>query len=804
MKPLRHIGKPANRVDGPEKVRGSARYTADMHVPGQLVARVLRSSIPHGRIVRLDVTPALAVPGVLAAITAADFANHGRYGFPIQDNFVLAHERVRYVGDAIAAVAAETAAAAEAGLAAIVLELEPLPVVDTIEAALAANAPLVAAEERAGHAHGVQGEGNLCLTQVVRNGDPAPLLAASAVQLDAVYHTAFQEHAYLEPEAVLAVPNAANPDRAPDIPEMPNDGLTVYACNQSPFVNRDTTAAVLGLSPEQVRIVQPYVGGSFGGKDEVVYEMSAQTARLAQLTGRPVGMVFGREESMLASYKRNAARIHIRLGADSDGTLQAAHIEAWLDGGAYSAGTALVSWRGAMHLAGAYRYKAVHADNHVVYTNNSYSSAFRGFGNTEATACIEQAIDELADQAGIDPIAFRLHNALNKGDTLMTGNPLQQASGMAACLQWVRDRSGWQRKRAAFAEQNRGARHCKGIGVACYFHGISMGSEGDDHATITLKIEHDNTIILTSGLTDYGPGSRTVYTLVAAELLQVPPEHIQMPRPDTEQSVNSGPTVASRASVLGGNATRVAAENLLAVLKQAAADWNTCAPEQILHTQGVFVGPAEEPLTLAQVADHARQMGLDLAVQGRWEMPPTNWNFTEGTGTPYAGYSFGAQIIEVTVNRGTGKIDIDGIWAAHDAGTILFPQGAYGQLYGGIAQGIGYGLMEEVEMNHGYIHNLNFDDYLIPTARDLPDIDATFIEVPFEPGPFGAKNVAEPAMIGAAPAIANAVAHATGRRVRELPLTPERLLLGRPLQHDDRGKRARMWLGIHNRAGAVQ
>lgn len=777
MAETQFIGKPANRVDAPEKVTGAARYTGDMQLPGQLATRVLRSPLPHARIVRLDPAPALAVPGVRAVITASDFADQGRFGWPVRDNFVLAWERVRYAGEAIAVVAAEDAAAAEAGIRAIGLDLEPLPVVEDMLQALDSAAPLVP-ERPTDEAR----PGNLCVTQIVRNGDPEPLLAECPARLDQTYATPFQEHAYLEPEAVVATPN-------------PDGSLVVYACNQSPFVNRDIVAAVLGLPQSQVRVIQPPVGGSFGGKDEVVYQMSAQVARLAQLTGRPVGMTFSREESILASYKRDAARIRIRLGADADGQLRAAAIEAWLDGGAYAAMTPLVAWRAAMHLAGAYRYAAVTGDVHVVYTNNSYSSAFRGFGNTEATACMEQAIDELAEQVGSDPITFRLKNALRQGDRTLTGNVLEQESGLTACLEWVRDRSDWARKRREFPQQNRGARYRKGIGVACYFHGMSLGAEGDDHATTTIAIERDYSITLTSGLTDFGQGSRTVYTLVAAETLGVQPERVAMLRPDTETAVFSGPTVASRSSVLGGNATRVAAGKLLQTLNAAAANLLRCDPAQIIRDGERFIGPDEEPIAFEQVVDHARAMGLILSAHGSWHMPAIHWEFATGTGVPYVGYTFGAQVIEVTVNTGTGKVNVDKIWAAHDAGTVLFPQGAYGQLYGGIAQGVGYGLMEELEINHGYIHNLNFDDYLIPTAVDLPDIEATLIETPFAIGPYGAKNIAEPAMLAAAPAIANAVYHATGRRVRELPLTLERVLLGHSLRHDDEGAHCRLWVG---------
>lgn len=774
------IGKPAQRVDAPEKVTGTAKYTGDMHLPGQLATRVLRSPLPHARIVRLDTAPALALPGVKAVITAADFVDHGRFGWPVRDNFVLAWQRVRYAGEAIAVVAAESVEAATAALQAIVIELEPLPVVDDMRQALDPAAPVIPDLETP---HEDGRHGNLCVTQIVRNGDPAPLLGTCAVQFEQSYATPFQEHAYLEPEAVVAVPN-------------PDGSMLVYACNQSPFVNRDIVAAVLGLAKEQVRVIQPPVGGSFGGKDEVVYQMSAQAAKLAQLCGRPVGMTLSREESILASYKRDASRIKIRLGAEQDGTLRAAAVDALLDGGAYAAMTPLVAWRAAMHLAGAYRYDAVQGDVRVVYTNNSYSSAFRGFGNTEATACIEQAVDELAEHLGMDPLAFRLKNALRKGDRVLTGNALNQESGMAACLEWVRDKSGWERKRRAFAQENRGRRYRKGIGVACYFHGISLGAEGEDHATSTLAIERDYSLTLTSGLTDFGQGSRTVYTLIAAEVLGVHPERITMLRPDTETAIFSGPTVASRSSVLGGNATRVAAEKIAQTLNLAAADLLHCTPMQIIRDGEHYIGPDEEPLTFETIVDHARAMGLTLSAHGTWHMPAIHWDFDTGTGIPYNGYTFGAQVIEVTVNTGTGKVNVDKVWAAHDTGTVIFPQGAYGQLYGGIAQGIGYGLMEEVEINHGYIHNLNFDDYLIPTAVDIPEIEATFIETPFAIGPYGAKNVAEPAMLAAAPAIANAVYHAIGRRIRELPLTLERVLLGHPLRHDDGGETCRLWVGV--------
>jgi CO/xanthine dehydrogenase Mo-binding subunit len=678
---LRHTiwtGKLTNRVDGPDKANGTAKYAGDYRVPGQLVTRALRSPIPHARIIRLNTSAALKVPGVLAVITSDDFVDHGRFGFPVADNFILAYQKVRYVGEGIAIVAAFDASAAEAGVRAIELDLKELPVIEDMEQALRPDAPVIPDVVTEGSKHG---QPNVCLTQIVRNGDPEPIIAASAVQLDQTYATPFQEHAYLEPEAVLCIPN-------------PDGSVIIYACDQSPFNNRNIAANVLGLSQEKVRVIQAIVGGSFGGKDEVVYQMSAQTAKLALLTGRAVSMVFSREESIIVSYKRDASRIRVRLGADKDGQLQAAKVEAWLDGGAYSAETVLTAWRAAMHLAGAYRYQAVTGDVHVLYTNNNYSSAFRGFGNTEAVACIEQAIDEVAEQVSLDPIDMRLKNIVGDGDRTMTGNTLNQEVGLRACLDWVRQKSDWDRKRREFpAHGRRGTRYRKGIGVACYFHGMSLGGEGMDFANATLAIERDNSVTLTNGLTDYGTGSRTVFTLIAADVLGARPERIKMLLIDTETAIDSGPTVASRASVVGGNATRVAAEKVAQLLTFAAADLFKCAPGQILRDEEAFIGPDEEPVDFDTVVAHARKLGYVLSAHGRWQMPVIHWDFEKGTGTPYVGYTFGAQIVEVTVNTGTGRVQADRIWAAHDIGKVLFPEGAYGQLYGGITQGLGYGLM---------------------------------------------------------------------------------------------------------------
>ncbi len=782
MPEYQYIGKPARRVDALEKVLGTAKYIADRKLPGMLHARCLRSEVPHARIVKLDVTPALAVPGVRGVITSEDFFEHGLYGFPVKDKYMLAYQKVRYVGEAIAAVAADTPEAALAGVQAIICELEPLPGVFDMEHALDADAPQVGPDRPDGE------HPNFLDKLIVRKGDPLAVWEQSPIKLEERYTVGPQEHAYIEPEGVLAVPT-------------PEGGVVVYAPNQSPFINHGNLALVLNLPHNLVRVIQPPVGGSFGGKDDIIYESSAQVARLALITGKPVRMVFSREESLIVSYKRDAMRMHIWLAADPDGTLRACKFDGLLDSGAYASESSFTAWRASIHAMGAYRYDACHVDITAVYTNNGYCGAFRGFGNTEVCMAIEQAIDEMAYKVGMDPIDFRLKNCLRLGDETVHGQRLTESVGLAECLMAVRRLSDWDRKRAEYTRRDVACNVSttndirRGIGVAALYHGTSLGAEGQDYANATIAIEQDNSIDITSGLTDYGTGSRTVFTLIAAEELGVRPERIHMQRPDTDTAIESGPTVASRSTMLGGNAMRIAAMNLRQTLDYAAADLLGCELHQLIRHGEAYVGPAEEPVPWERVVAHAREMGLALSAHGKWTAPRINWDHHAGRGTPYMAYHFAAQVAEVEVDMGTGNVQVIGFWAAHDLGKMIFPQGAYGQLYGGIAQGLGYALMEQITFVNGYIQETNFESYLIPTAVDVPEIVGTFIEAPFSHGPYGAKNIAEPAMVPTAPAILNAIYHATGRRVRDLPANLERVLLGHDLAKGGSPRACK--LGLH-------
>ncbi|NMB88081.1 MAG: molybdopterin-dependent oxidoreductase, partial [Chloroflexi bacterium] len=517
-----------------------------------------------------------------------------------------------------------------AGIQAILCELEPLPVVSDMDHAMDPDAAQVGPDRTDGR------HPNFLDCSIVRKGEPDPIYAQCAVQIDRSYQVPHQEHAYLETEGALAIPT-------------PEGGVVVYCSNQSPFVNQGNLSSTLGLAPNLVRVIQPPVGGSFGGKDDLNYVSSAQVAALALKTGRPVRMTFSREESMVASYKRDAMNMHIQIGADADGTLRSCRFTGTLDSGAYASESTFTGWRASIHAMGAYRYDACHVDVTSVYTNNAFSGAFRGFGNTEVCAAIEQAIDEVAETVGMDPIDFRLKNCVRLGDELPHGFKLTEAVGLTDCVLKVRQMSDWDRKRREFPRHNQNARLRRGIGVAVMFHGLSLGAEGADYAGCTIHIENNNTVILTSGLTDYGQGSRTVFTLIAAQELGILPERIEMLRPDTNTALESGPTVASRSTVLGGNATRMASRNLAQVIDFAAADLLHCLPSQLLRDGESFVGPGEEPITWDEVLLHAREMGLTLSAHGKWGAPNIHWDPKTGRGTPYFAFHYGAQIAEVTV-----------------------------------------------------------------------------------------------------------------------------------------------------------
>ncbi len=712
------VGARLARIDGPEKLDGSALYGADTAPADALWLRPIRSPHAHARF-RLGAAP----PGV-TLLTAADVPGRNGFGiYPhIKDQPVFCAHTALYRGDCVAALVG----AREAVLAAeLPIEWEPLPALD-MAAARAPGAPLV-------HAHL---PGNVLTTGRVISGTPATATHSA----DIAIRTGFVEHAYIEPEAGYA--------------ERIGDQIKIFASTQAPYMDREEVAGVLGIPQEDVRIIPSACGGGFGGKLDV--SLQPMLAVAAWKLGRPVRAVYGRPESMAASTKRHPARIQARAGCDAQGRLTHFDFEGDYDTGAYASWGPTVAGRVPVHASGPYRVPAVRAQARAIHSHNPPSGAFRGFGVPQAAIAQEALWDMLADKAGLDRLEFRALNALRAGDTSATGQRLEHSVGLLACLDALRPR--WRELRAAAAAANAAGggalRH--GVGVACMWYGI--GNTGmSNPSTMRLSLAPDGRLEFRNGAVDIGQGSSTVLAQIAAQALGLRVADLHHINGDTFLTPDAGKTSASRQSFVSGRAAMEAGLALrAAILRRANA-----GPDAALELrQGVLL-----------VDGAALALSETLHGEGSFD-PPTIPLDANGQGIPYACYGFAAQIAALAVDTRLGTIHMQRIVAAHDVGRAINPTLVEGQIHGGIAQGLGLALMEE------YIpgRTENLHDYLIPSMGDVPEIETFLIEDPEPLGPYGAKGVGEPALVATAPAIFSAIRDATGAVITRVPALPYRVL----------------------------
>ncbi|MBL6975565.1 MAG: xanthine dehydrogenase family protein [Deltaproteobacteria bacterium] len=758
------LGRPETRVDGLAKVTGEARFAGDMDESDQLYGAVLRSLHPHARVLSVVTHEAVAVPGVVAVLTADDIPGSPLVGGVIRDQPVLVTDRVRFLGDGIALVAAETEEAAQDAVERIGVEYETLPVVDDPREALEAESPLV------------HDDGNEVVHHVVRHGDPDAAFAKAESIYERSFTTPRIEHSYIEPEAVIARPVAGG-------------GVEVIGSIQNLFSTRRALASVLGVALNRVTVRHAVIGGSFGGKDDVMTIMACRAALLARRCGRPVKMVNTREESMLESYKRHPYFLDYRVGLDGEGNPVAMRIRAVADAGAYASTSPFVTYRSVVQAAGPYRCPNVWTDLYAAYTNNPYTGAMRGFGSPQVNFAVEGLVDEIAEDRGIDPLSYRLQLAYKEGDVTPTGQVLGgHVVSLPEVLNKVGEPSGfvdkWWRYRAARSAPKAFRR---GIGLACSYRGVALGAEGVDAAAAMVQVQSDGSVLVSSGITDMGQGAQTAISQCAAEVLGVRMDQVGFLDTDTSRIPDSGPTVASRGTIMGGSAAAEAARRVgRRMLDVASEITGYSAGDLILREGGVWrsrVGRRLQPLYLSfeELAGECFNRGRSLAALGWFNAPPTSWKEDRGQGIAYFTYVYGANVAEVVVDTETGRVRVEEFWAAHDVGKAVNRQGVTGQIHGGVAMGMGYGLYEEFEVEEGKPKALNFDEYLIATAMDVPKMHAIVVENPDPAGSFGQKSLGEPANEIAAPAIVNAIANATGRRIRDIPAGLERVLLGRKL-----------------------
>ncbi len=738
-----HIGHSVPRRDGWAKLNADPIFAADINLESPLVLKALRSSRPHADIRSINVQPALALDKVVRVFTAQDIPGKNLFGIINKDHPLLAENKVRSLGDAVALVAAESEEAAQAALAAIEVEYEDLEAVFDPEEALAPSAPAIHAK------------GNLLFSRYIKRGDVDQALAQSHVVVENTYQTPRLEHSYLEPDAGAGFVDT-------------NGCLVIYASTQNPHYDHKELVEMLEVPDERVRIIQAATGGGFGSKLDL--NVQGFIALALHYLQRPVRYVYTREEAFLATSKRHPLTIRATTGADAQGRLQAAKISIVCDTGAYGSYGIAVASRAAVHAVGPYAVDNVSIECRCVYTNSPFCGAMRGFGAPQAAIAHEAQMDLLAQALDMDPLQFRKINALRPGAVTITGQRLEHSVGYLECLEAIQPAYARARK---WKEQEDEEGRRKGIGLGGMWYGI--GNTGvQNPSTAKAEITFDGRIKIYTGCADIGQGSTTVLNQIAAEVFDIPPETIDMIVADTHTTTNAGATSASRQTYISGNAVKQAADSLAEVLLTEAVNKLKVPKASLVFTNG-YVADTNNPehrIDLAWLAKHAHKKGIPLAWSGYFDPQTTALDPETGQGEPYATYAFACQLATLSVDPLTGEVEVHEVVAAHDVGRAIHPENVKGQICGGVAMGLGFALMEEFIPGS----TESFKDYHIPTCGDMPRIVPLIVESEEPSGPFGAKGVGEPALIPTAPAILNALDQALGQRITTLPASLERVL----------------------------
>jgi CO/xanthine dehydrogenase Mo-binding subunit len=736
------------RLEGYDKVTGRAAYLDDLVVPGVLHGRTVRSSVPRGIIRRVTLDPAFDWKGVVVA-DHKDIPGENVVALIVDDQPLLAAHEVRHAEEPILLVAHEDAERAEAARRAVRVEIEPLEPLLTVEGAL----------ERAAVIHG---DDNVMKEILIERGDVERGLAEADLVVEAVYRTGHQEQLYIETNAMMA-------ERTAD------GGLVLRGSLQCPYYVHKAIARIFALPPERVRVVQTVTGGGFGGKEEYPSMIGGHAALLAWKSGRPVKIVYDRLEDIAATTKRHPSVTRLRAAVMRDGTLVALDADVVMDGGAYVTLSPVVLSRGAIHAGGAYRWPNARIRARAVATNTPPNGAFRGFGAPQTQFATECHMDLIAERLGLDPLAFRRRNGVRVGDVTPTGQTLRESvgatqvlDGTARLADWARRRQRYQRENAAAERRERsgraprGARRLRrGIGLSLALHGAGFTGSGEVRLASLAALDltpAGRPRILTAN-TEIGQGTITAFSQIVGDALGVPAGFVEFQAPDTDVVPDSGPTVASRTVMVVGGLLEQCANGMRERLELFA--------ERPLSGAGDFLKAARAFL---------RERG-PLRVERRYRKPPgIEWDDDTYRGDAYGVFSYAACAVDLEVDLDTGETSVREVASAHDIGRAIHPVLAAGQVEGGIAQGLGWALLEEVRWKDGAIWNHQLTNYIIPTAVDTPRIRVAFVDDPFSLGPRGAKGVGELPMDVPAPAVVAAIAHATGVRVSEIPVTPERLL----------------------------
>ena len=726
------IGRAIPRRDGVAKVTGRARYVDDLTLPGMLHGLTVRSPVARGTIHGIQYGE--GVPwDEITVVTAADIPGRNVVALILEDQPYLADGRVNHPEEPIVLIAHHDKQLLEEARRLITFDIEPLDPVFTIEESLSRTRT-------------VWGDDNLFKSYLVGRGDVDAALAGASIVVEGEYHTGAQEQLYIEPNGMLAVASEEG-------------GLTVWGSMQCPYYIHKALAGLFAWPVERIRIVQMETGGGFGGKEEYPSVIAGHAALLALKSGRPVKIVYDRAEDMAATTKRHPSKTRHRTAVSRDGRLLAMDIDFVIDGGAYCTLTPVVLSRGTIHASGPYFCPNIRVRGRAVATNAPPHGAFRGFGAPQSIFALERHMDRVAAAAGLAPDEFRRRNFIRPGQVSAVGQVMRDPVDMDAILARALEMSAYHEKRERFERENASGRTRRGIGLATFMHGAGFTGSGEDHlaSIVTVEGTREGRVRVLSASTEIGQGTNTIFAQIAADAIGVDVDDIEIAQPDTALVPNSGPTVASRTCMVVGKLVENACRNLQSLLIESG------------HLSG-----AGGDFTSACRA-YVEERGALRASAQYQPRADVRWDDERYEGDAYGSYAWAAYVAEVTVDMDTYEIRVDDFVAVQEVGRVIHPTLAAGQIEGGVAQAIGWALYEDVVWREGRMANSQMTNYIMPTAVDLPTIRVHFDEVPYEGGPAGAKGIGELPMDGPAPAIANAVAHATGADVRHVPFTPEAL-----------------------------
>lgn len=749
-----YIGKRVPSVEAPQKAQGAGRYVTDLNLPGMLWGKILRSPYPHARILSVDASKASALRGVKTVLTGNDPRNV-MHGPIIADEYILSKDRARFAGEEIAAVAAVDPDTAEEALELLKIEYEELPFVTDPAEAIQPGAPAL---------HDV--ESNVVNQGDILHGDPDNAFDRAAAVVENTYQTSSVHQCYMEPMAIVAEPD-------------PTGRLTLHLGVQNPWMCKTRYAEILGMSAQDVRIMHSFIGGGFGAKME--HRMHLIAALLAKDANKPVRIDHTRGDEFMATRPRVAMTIYNKLAADEEGFLLAKEADVLADNGAYTDYAPAITGIAAYRIDNMYRIPNIRSRYRLVYTNKAPSGGFRGFGNAQGAFALESTMDMLAEELKVDPAELRLKNIVQEKDTTTHGFYIG-STGLRECIENATKMIEWPEQRKTITGAN--GRYRRGVGLASCIHvsGFRGMLKEFDGSSAQVQVNEEGKVHVLTGEVDYGQGSRTIMAQIAAQELSLPMESVRVSNVDTDVTPACLGAFASRTTTLGGNAVLNAARDAKRQILDHAANQLECSADDLDLTSGEIYVRAhpDRKIALSEVTRAAFFSAAGNPILGVGSFTPPNVVVPAPNkyGNVSTGYSFAAHVAEVEVDTETGFVKILRFIAGHDVGKVINELAVEGQVEGGVTQGIGYALMEDIMMGDGSVVNPNFYDYRIPTMQDVPDIESFFVESTEPTGPYGAKGVGEPAIVPTAAAVANAIYNAIGVRISSLPITPEKVMIG--------------------------